>query len=84
MLQPEHEFCQQNGLERGQVQNWYPNQKMVVVPVSLNGRCCSSGCMGIVLTKIKVMSLCLFWLFKEMLSMQFFWNIQMKANRLDF
>ena len=34
----------------------------------------------IVLTKIKSMSLCLFWLFEEMLSMQFFWNIQRKAN----
>ena len=34
----------------------------------------------IVLTKIKAMSLCLFWFFKEMLFMQFFWNIQGKAN----
>ena len=49
LLQLEHGFCQQNGLERGQVQDWYPNEKMVVVPVSLNGRRCSSGCMGIVL-----------------------------------
>ena len=34
----------------------------------------------VVLTKIKAMNLCLFWLFKEILSMQFFWNIQRKAN----
>ena len=33
LLQPEHGFCQQNGLECGQVQDWYPNEKMVVVPV---------------------------------------------------
>ena len=39
MLQPEHEFCQQNGLEYGQVQDWHPNKKMMVVPVCLNGRC---------------------------------------------
>ena len=55
------------------MQDWYPNEKMVVVPVCLNGGCCSSGCMGIVvLTKIKAMSLCFSWIFKEMLSMQFF------------
>ena len=60
LLQPEHGFCQQNGSERGQVQYWYLNEKMVVVPVCLNCRCCSSGCVGIVLTKIKAMSLCLF------------------------
>ena len=40
LLQPEHGFYQEN---------WHPNEKMVVVPVCLNGRCCSSGCMGIVL-----------------------------------
>ena len=34
----------------------------------------------IVLTKIKAMSLCLFWLFEEMLSMQFFWNIQRRVK----
>ena len=43
-----HEFCQQYGPECGQLQDWYPDEKMVVVPVSLNGRCCSSGCMGVV------------------------------------
>ena len=48
LLQPEHGFCQQNGPESGQVQDWYPNEKMVVVPVCLNGRCCSSGCASIV------------------------------------
>ena len=26
---------------------WYPNEKIVVVPVCLNGRCCYSGCVGI-------------------------------------
>ena len=49
LLQPEYGFFQQNGSERGQVQDWYPNEKMVVVPVCLNDRCCSSGCVGIVL-----------------------------------
>ena len=34
----------------------------------------------IVLTKIKAMILCIFWLFEEMHSRQFFWNIQRKAN----
>ena len=33
------EICQQNGLERGQGQDWYLNEKMAVIPVSLNGRC---------------------------------------------
>ena len=28
LLQVEHGFCKQNGLERGQVQYWYPNEKM--------------------------------------------------------
>ena len=46
MLQPEHGFCQQNGPERGQLQDCYPDEKAVAVPVSLNGRCCSSGCVG--------------------------------------
>ena len=41
LLQPEHGFCQQNGLERGQLQDWCPDEKMVVTPVCLNGRCCS-------------------------------------------
>ena len=27
LLQPEHGFCQQNGPEGGQVQDWYPNEK---------------------------------------------------------
>ena len=49
LLQPEHEFCQKNGSERGQTQDWYMNEKMVVLPACLKGRCCSSGCMGIVL-----------------------------------
>ena len=40
MLQPDNGFCQQNGPERGLVQDWYPNEKMVVVPVCLRNRCC--------------------------------------------
>ena len=48
MLQPGHEFCQQYGPECGQLQDWYPDEKMVVAPISLNGICCSSGCMGVV------------------------------------
>ena len=62
------------------IRTWYSNEKMVVVPVCLDGRCFSSGCVGIVLIKVKATSLCLFWLFEEMLSLQFFWNIQRKAN----
>ena len=48
LSQPEYGFCQQNGQERGQLQDWYPDEKMKVFPVFLNGRCCSSGCVGIV------------------------------------
>ena len=45
LLQPEHGFCHQNRPERGQVQDWYPNEKReMVVSVCLNGRCCSSMC----------------------------------------
>ena len=84
LLQPDHEFCLKSGSERGQTQNWYPNEKMVMVPVCLKGICCSSECMVhgycITLTKIKAMSLCLFRLFEEMLSMEIFWNIQREAN----
>ena len=36
MLKPEHEFCQQNGPEPVQLQEWYPDEIMVVVPVCLN------------------------------------------------
>ena len=46
-LQPKHGFCQKNISEREQTQDWYPNEKLVVVPVCLNCRCCSSGCLGI-------------------------------------
>ena len=42
LLQPKHGFCQQNGPECGQAQDWHPNEKMVVIPVSSNGLCCSS------------------------------------------
>ena len=44
LLQPEHRVCQQNGPERGQLQDWYPHKNMVIFPVCLNGRSCSSGC----------------------------------------
>ena len=63
----------------GLVSEW----KKVVAPVCLNGKCCSLGCMGIVLTKIKGMNLCLYWVLEEMLSMQFFWNNQRKTNYLQ-
>ena len=49
LLQPEHGFCPQNGPESDQVHDWYPNEKMLVVPVCLNDRCCFSGCASIVL-----------------------------------
>ena len=38
LFQPEHGFCQNNGSERGQTQDWY-----------LNDRCCSLECVSIVL-----------------------------------
>ena len=44
----EHGFFRQNGLERCEVQVWYPNEKNLVVPVCLTGRCCSSECVGVV------------------------------------
>ena len=48
-LQLEHGFYQQNGPERGQVQDWCTNGEMlVVVLIYLNGRRCSSWCVGIV------------------------------------
>ena len=31
---------------QGQVQDWYSNEKLLVIPVCFNGRC-SSGCVGI-------------------------------------
>ena len=33
LLQPEHVFCQHNRLGNRQAQDWYPNEKMVVVPI---------------------------------------------------
>ena len=39
LLQSEHGFCQQNGPDRGQVQEWYSNEKRWwAVFVCLNGR----------------------------------------------
>ena len=43
MLPPEHGFYQQNRPENGKVQYWCPNEKMLVIPVCLNGRCYSLG-----------------------------------------
>ena len=48
LLQPEHGFCQQDESEHGYVQDWYPNKKMLVVRVCLNGKCSFSGCVGLV------------------------------------
>ena len=35
--------------ERGQVQDWYPNEQLMVVPVCLNARCYSSESAGTLL-----------------------------------
>ena len=48
LLQREHGLFRQDGPERFQVQDWYPNEKVVVVAVCLNGRCCFSECVGLV------------------------------------
>ena len=32
LLQPEHGFCQQNGPEHGQLQDWYPDEKWWLSP----------------------------------------------------
>ena len=37
-----------NEMDKNVATYWYPNEKMVVVPVHLNGRCCHSRYMGIV------------------------------------
>ena len=37
-----------NRVDQNVVNYWYPNEKMVVVPICWNGRCCHSGCGGIV------------------------------------
>ena len=81
LLQPEHVFCQHNRLGNGQEQDWYPNEKMLVVPIYS-----SSPMVDLVLKGVWVLnhinkavgneSISLFCLFKEMLSMQFFWNIR--------
>ena len=34
-------------MDQNETKYWYPNEKIVVDPVCLNGRCCYSGCMGI-------------------------------------
>ena len=37
-----------NRMDQNVAKYWYRNEKMVVVPVCLNGRCCYSGCVVIV------------------------------------
>ena len=39
--------CMTKSMDENVTKYWYPNEKMVVVPVCLNGTCCSSGCVGI-------------------------------------
>ena len=46
LLHSEHDFYQQNGPESGQAQHWYPNEKMVVIPVFSNGLCFYSEVLG--------------------------------------
>ena len=36
-----------NRMDQNVAKYWYPNEKIVVVPVCLNGRYCSSGCVDI-------------------------------------
>ena len=68
MLQPEQEFCQQNGPERGpRLFEWQMSFFRV------RGYC-------IMLTNMKAMSICLFYFFEDILLMQFFLNIQRKAD----
>ena len=43
LLRPEP-YDQKNGLKGSQIQQWYLNEKMVVVPVCLNRWCCFSEC----------------------------------------
>ena len=43
--------CFVNRMNQNVAKCWYPNEKTVVVPVCLNGKCCFSGYVGIVLTK---------------------------------
>ena len=49
LLQPEYGLYQKNGSSGGQTHDWYMNENMMVVVVCLNGRCCFSGCVGVVL-----------------------------------
>ena len=39
LLHPEYGFCQQNEPEHGQLQDWYPDEEIMVIPIYLNGRC---------------------------------------------
>ena len=73
LLQPEHVFSQHSTLGNGQAQDWYPNEKMVVVPIYS-----SSLIVDLVLKGAWVLnhinkavdneSITLFYLFKEMFS----------------
>ena len=49
LLQPEHGFFRKNGPKHGPVQDRYPIENMLVVPVCLNGRCYSSECADVLL-----------------------------------
>ena len=48
LLQSELGYFWQNGTEKFQEQDWYPNEKMVMVPVCLYGRYGSSEYVGAV------------------------------------
>ena len=74
-------FFRKDGPERFQVQDWYPNEKIVMVPVCLyvrcfNARCCSSECMGVVSHWQRWIQ----WVSASP-NLQFSWNIQRKANQ---
>ena len=36
-----------NRMDQSVTKYWYLNEKMAMIPVCSNGRCCSSGCEGI-------------------------------------
>ena len=42
-----------NRLDQNLSKYWYANEKMMVVPACLNGRCCHSGCVGLYRIKDK-------------------------------
>ena len=76
-------FVKKNRPERGQVQDWYPNEKIVVVPIGLNGKCCSLCRYRIILTKMKAISFCLFQLFNAIFCFQYNFSEYSKEGRLS-